>query len=141
MAAFEGPEYGEIEHTIPTDDARVARLSDMFRKGVSGGVVLDLGCGDGRAVDLIRSTGASYVGIDIEQSPEVASRTRSDEHFLTYDGIELPFDQGHFDAIYSNQVFEHVRHPDSLLQEIYRVLKPGGTFVAALSYLGRKLIN
>ncbi|WP_144097270.1 class I SAM-dependent methyltransferase [Croceicoccus sediminis] len=135
MATFEGPEFEELKHTIPTDNAQQANLGEMFKAASGPGLVLDLGCGDGRAVELIRGTGADYVGVDIEQSPEVASRQRTDEQFLTYNGTDLPFGDDHFDAVYSNQVFEHVRHPDRLLCEVLRVLKPGGRFVAALSYL------
>lgn len=132
--AFEGPEFAELSPVLPTDHARVANLDDMFRS-VAVGQVLDLGCGDGRAVELIESTGAHYTGVDIEKSPEVTSRTRSDARFVTFNGVDLPFADASFDVVYSNQVFEHVRHPDRLAAEVRRVLRPHGAFVGALSYL------
>lgn len=135
MAAFEGPEFALLHPFLPADHARTAKLGDLLRAVAHGGRVLDLGCGDGRAVELIESTGAAYVGVDIQQSPEVASRSRIDAQFETFNGVDLPFPDEYFDVVYSNQVFEHVRHPDRLVCEVLRVLKPGGAFVGALSCL------
>lgn len=99
--------------------------------------VLDLGCGIGRTIDTFRSYRAdvAWVGVDIEASPEVASRTRDDATFVTYDGVHLPFDDDHFPLVYSHQVLEHVRHPGPLLVEVARVLEPGGVFIGSTSQL------
>lgn len=99
--------------------------------------VLDLGCGDGRSADLFLNINPKikWVGVDIEDSPEVASRTRDDVEFVTYDGVSLPFADGAFDMVYSYQVFEHVRHPEAVLSEIKRVLRPGGVFIGQTSQL------
>ena len=37
--------------------------------------------------------------------------------------------------MFSRQVFEHVRHPDALMREVARVLKPGGVFFGSVAYL------
>jgi SAM-dependent methyltransferase len=133
-----GPEYALIERTIPGDDSRPrdpeqVLLAYADREGLQ---VLDLGCGDGRAVDLVkRLRDAAYTGVDIEASPEVRSRMREDARFVTYDGVALPFADAAFDVVYSRQVFEHIRHPDTVAAEVCRVLKPGGVFIGSLSYL------
>lgn len=99
--------------------------------------ILDLGCGEGGSFDFFRERipGASWVGLDIADSPEVRARTRGDADFRTYDGERIPFEDAYFDLIYSQQVFEHVRHPERLLREVRRVLKPGGCFVGSTSHL------
>jgi len=99
--------------------------------------VLDLGCGAGNSIDLFRSInpGISWFGVDVESSPEGKLRTRTDGDFSTYDGVNLPYEENFFDFIYSNQVLEHVRHPDALLKDVFRVLKPGGYFTGSASYL------
>ena len=98
---------------------------------------LDLGCGDCRSIELFQALlpDASWRGVDIEVSPEVASRQVVDERVDTFDGINLPYPDRQFDLIYSRQVFEHVRHPDALAREVARVLRPGGVFLGEVSYL------
>lgn len=133
-----GPEYPLIEQAIPNDHSRPAGPSEMLKKyGAGSKHVLDLGCGDGRGLDEVRKfiPEAAYVGVDIEVSPEVSSRIRDDGEFLTYDGVNLPFEDQTFDLVYSSQVFEHIRHPDQVASEVRRVLKPGGWFVGSLSNL------
>ena len=99
--------------------------------------ILDLGCGAGNSIDLFSGINPEikWFGVDIEGSPEGKLRKRIDGDFKTYDGINLPYDDNFFDFIYSHQVFEHVRHPDDLLKEVFRVLKPGGYFTGSVSYL------
>lgn len=109
--------------------------------------ILDLGCGDGKKIDRILNMvpGSQYVGVDIEDSPEVNSRTVSDDRLHSYDGINLPFAENTFDIVFSRQVFEHVRHQEILLRDIRRVLKPNGWFIGSLSglepYHSRSIFN
>ena len=109
---------------------RVGNMSQSAR-------VLDLGCGDGRAVDFLRELcpEIDYVGVDISGSPQVLSRRRTDATFVSYDGVNIPFPDNYFDLVYSNQVLEHVRHPDALSREITRILKPGAEIIASVSFL------
>ena len=99
--------------------------------------VMDLGCGAGNSVDLFRiyNPTVRWVGLDIENSPEVSARRRTDAEFFSFDGVNIPFDDDYFDLIYCNQVFEHVRHPIALLKEVKRVLKPNGYFVGSTSHM------
>lgn len=109
--------------------------------------LLDLGCGTGGVRPTLEKLvpGMKYKGIDIGESPEVNSRTEVLPDILEYDGVNIPFDDGYFDVVYSQQVFEHVRHQEQLLQDIKRVLKPGGYFVGSLSglepYHSRSIFN
>ena len=98
--------------------------------------VLDLGCGEGNSEAKFKacSQDMQWYGLDIDESPEVNSRSK-EGNFYTFDGINIPFEDNYFDIIYSNQVFEHVRYPEALLVEINRVLKPGAYFVGSVSYL------
>jgi SAM-dependent methyltransferase len=99
--------------------------------------VMDLGCGAGDSVDVFRSVEprVRWVGVDIERSPEVAARTRTDAEFVTFDGVRLPFEDGSFDFVYCKQVLEHVRAPGPLIAEVARVLGPGGWFAGSTSQL------
>jgi SAM-dependent methyltransferase len=112
-------------------------LADDYIPRIASGSVIDLGCGAGHSVVQFRNVDPSvhWVGVDVESSPEVASRRRTDAEFVTFDGVHLPFDDASFDAVYCKQVLEHVREPGPLLAEVARVLRPGGAFAGSTSQL------
>ena len=112
-------------------------LADDYIPRLAPGSVIDLGCGAGDSVVQFRNVNPSvrWVGVDVERSPEVASRRRTDAEFVTFDGVHLPFEDGSFDAVYCKQVLEHVREPEPLLAEVARVLRPGGLLAGSTSQL------
>lgn len=101
--------------------------------------LLDVGCGRGESFQELTDTGLQidWTGCDIEDSDEVNARSISDseQHFVTFDGVHLPFPDNSFDVVFSRQVFEHVESPEALLQEIARVLKPEGFCIGSVSQL------
>jgi len=121
--------------TVSTDASFYAKKDPVLRTGKPK--VLDLGCGAGNSIDLFKSInpGICWFGVDVATSPEGKDRRRSDGKFETFDGMHLPYSDNYFDLIYSQQVFEHVRYPDALFQEVVRVLKPGHYFTGSVSYL------
>lgn len=135
-------QWEELSDVIPNDHARQITseyyIHTELKQLAPGSRVLDLGCGTGGSAQKITNAnpGIEWIGIDIESSPEVDARAPDDERtFLTFDGVNLPFETGEIDAIYSHQVLEHVRHPEPLLREVTRVLIPGGAFVGSTSNL------
>ena len=123
-----GDDLGDLLGTrIPGDHSRQV-LADHYAARLRPAKVMDLGCGAGDSVDLFRvaNPDVRWVGVDIEESPEVAERTRGDAEFVTFDGEHLAFDDGSFELIYCKQVLEHVERPRELLREVARVLEPGG---------------
>lgn len=132
-----GDDLGDLLGTrIPGDHSRQV-LADHYAARLRAQKVMDLGCGVGDSVELFRGVdpGVRWVGVDIEESPEVAERTRGDAEFVTFDGEHLPFDDGSFELVYCKQVLEHVRHPEPLLAEVARVLAPGGWLAGSTSHL------
>lgn len=133
--------YDYLKDSIPSDDSKQSSDKEVAERLISGGHItkriLDLGCGIGSSVDFFRkiAPSAKWIGVDIEESPEVVARDRDDAEFMTYDGVNLPFPDEHFDIIYSHQVFEHVRFPEALLSEVKRVLTKKGVFVGQTSHL------
>jgi ubiquinone/menaquinone biosynthesis C-methylase UbiE len=97
------------------------------------GRVLDWGCGYGQVTALLRDEGVDVVPFDYREGipePTVAPLERYPEieAQLSPDPVVLPFEDRSFDTVLSCGVLEHVEHPDASLDEIRRVLRPGGTF-------------
>jgi SAM-dependent methyltransferase len=99
--------------------------------------LLDLGCGGGGsyAVFSAKRWGIRWVGVDILDSEEVISRPSTSAPFIAFDGVHIPLPDNAVDIGYSRQVFEHVRHPELLIADVHRVLRPGGFFVGSTSHL------
>lgn len=92
------------------------------------GKVLEPGCGEGRGIALLSPKADTYMALDkindvIEvlkpKYPKVDFRQMV---FPPFDGLE----DNSFDTVISFQVIEHIKDDRLFLQEIYRVLKPGG---------------
>ena len=109
---------------VLADDYVVGRYAELAARG-EGDRVLDLGCGAGDSVEQFRSLhpGVRWVGVDVEESPEVARRTRTDAEFRTFDGHSIPEEDGAVDWLYCKQVLEHVPEPAPLIADVARVLR------------------
>ncbi len=92
--------------------------------------VLEVGCGAG--CDLLQFVrhGAIATGIDITPghlrlaSQRLGNRAR----LCLADATSIPFEQGAFDYVYSHGVVHHIPDARRAIQEILRVLRPGGRF-------------
>lgn len=105
-------------------------LKRVVGDSVLNGNWLDIGCGSG-GISAELSIQANYVtGIDPEpwQRWDDYQRDRLNLTFkkMGYQEMEALLGECSMDVVICNQVYEHVDNPDALLQQIYRVLKPGG---------------
>jgi SAM-dependent methyltransferase len=88
-------------------------------------VCLDLGCGSGIYRGLLEHAGYRWVGVDYgdQRAPILA------------DAHVLPFCANTFDLVVSLAVLEHIRYPHVMVNEVNRVLRPGGVFFGSVTYL------
>ncbi|MEO1254626.1 MAG: class I SAM-dependent methyltransferase [Bacteroidota bacterium] len=114
---------------IPSDNVIHQRLLSAYHhaKTFVNGDLLELGCGEGRGVELLAPLAKSYIGIDKIQSViEALSKNYPDYTFIS--GVFPPFSfpDDSFDTIVTFQVIEHVKNDEEFVREIHRVLRPGG---------------
>lgn len=90
-------------------------------------VLLNLGAGlaSHSEVRVFKGEVAKVIGADID--PIVLENEELDEAAIIEEGV-LPFPNNHFDIVLSDFVLEHVENPLHFMHEVYRVLKPGGSF-------------
>ncbi|WP_458413192.1 class I SAM-dependent methyltransferase [Schinkia sp. CFF1] len=98
-------------------------------------VALDLGCGTGIYSLELAKYGLDVIGIDIsskmiKQARNKASDAKHKITFLEGDFHHLPFEDEHFDLVFTNITIEFATKPKLVICEAMRVLKKGGRFVA-----------
>jgi ubiquinone/menaquinone biosynthesis C-methylase UbiE len=99
---------------------------------VPSGQVLDLGCNNGYGSYKLSQYGHDVIGVDVSSDALADAKRRfsaANLEFRQVSGLELPFESDRFDLITSFQVIEHIVEMNPYLNEIRRVLKPGGTVV------------
>jgi SAM-dependent methyltransferase len=103
-----------------------------------GDTVLDIGCSQGIASIILGREGFTVTGIDIQPSridyavadlENEPEDVRSRVQFLVGNGVHIDVDDDSIDTVLLGEVIEHLSVPERLLEEIRRVLKPGGRVV------------
>lgn len=95
--------------------------------------VLDLGCGNGRLLQIFEDQDIEYIGIDnSEKLIKIAKEKYPQKNFQVADALNLPFPDNCFDKIYSVAVLHHIPSIElrfQFLKEAKRTLRPGGLLV------------
>ena len=112
----------------------------LYRRYIGEGPrrILDVGCGDGRFLELLRDYGAPEwqpVGIDIDEAAVARARARGFEARVCrvedFEGAD-----GTFDGVIMLQLIEHVEDPARVAERVAGLLRPGGVFVVETPNLG-----
>jgi SAM-dependent methyltransferase len=93
-----------------------------------GGSVLDLGCGSGGFLSVVKSPSWKLYGVEISESAAKVARERCGAEVFVGNIVDAPFPPASFDAITCFNVFEHVYEPREVLRKVAEWLKPGGVF-------------
>ena len=92
--------------------------------------LLDIGSGRGNYVSAFERRNFEAFGVD-KRAEDIGDYRKEAQRIFTcdLDKERLPFKDDMFDVVFSKSVIEHIYSTEHMLQEIYRVLTPGGTVV------------
>ncbi|HQQ96908.1 MAG TPA: class I SAM-dependent methyltransferase [Cyclobacteriaceae bacterium] len=114
---------------LPSDNPLHQRLLKPYlvAPGIIRGDLLEIGCGEGRGIAHLLPAVTSYAAIDkIAAAVERLRQQYPAGKFVSGHLPPLPYPNNSFDAIVTFQVIEHIQDDILFLQEIHRVLRPGG---------------
>lgn len=116
--ALEHTQFGATAELTPLLADALAGLTEPAR-------IMDVGCGEGGTLQALRGTAGTLFGIELSH---VRARIARDRHHdvVVADGLHLPCADGAMSLLISRHVLEHVPDDTEALQEMRRVLRPGG---------------
>jgi SAM-dependent methyltransferase len=99
----------------------------------AGKRVLDVACGEGYGSALLAARAEYVTGVDVSREAVGHARAtypdRENLEFIAASCTELPFPDASFDTVVSFETIEHIEAQEAFLDQVARVLKPGGVFV------------
>jgi len=109
---------------------QVAFLRSQLR---AGDTYIEIGCGDAAVTQALAPFVQAAIGVDVTPVLIGQASAPANFRFVQTNGTDLALDTDCADLVYSNQLMEHL-HPDDAerqLQEVCRVLKPGGAYICS----------
>ena len=106
---------------------RMEEITAEFSRFRKNNRLLDIGCGAGTLLAAARKNGWNAQGLDVSASAVKHVRNLG---FEVYEGElqDAAFPSEHFDVVTAAELLEHLIDPQPLLQEVARILRPGGLF-------------
>lgn len=126
-----GNSYGQYIHQ------QEKAILSQWLEGIQSEDILELGCGTGRLLDFAQT------GIDFSASMlQVAAKKYPNHRLIPGDITQLPFYTPQFQAVFSTHVFMHldIGSIRKTIQEVHRVLRPGGLFIFDVPNLWRRKV-
>lgn len=116
-------------HYAPTIAPQDGRVQAIVGEIGSAQCILDAGCGKGRYAALIKQHLPNIEVHAVDVSEEMLRHVAPGIHTQTASVQNLPYDEAKFDLVYCVETLEHVPNPQAAIDEMIRVLKPGGRLV------------
>lgn len=109
--------------SMPENELDLAELL-----GPGSGWCLDLGCGTGLYLDVIRSTGRTPLGLDLSGDQLRLARRRGAD-LVRADAANLPFRADTMETVAAIWISTDVDDFGRMMRDVARILRPGGTFI------------
>jgi 2-polyprenyl-3-methyl-5-hydroxy-6-metoxy-1,4-benzoquinol methylase len=108
---------------------------------ITGGDILDVGCGDGLFLEMAQQNGWGGYGTDVSAYATGFASKRIGQNVFCGEIWDAGFNEQSFDVITLWHVLEHTTSPMRTLQEVRKVLKPDGLLVLAVPNLNDRLMQ
>ncbi|KKR10287.1 MAG: hypothetical protein A3D24_02455 [Candidatus Blackburnbacteria bacterium RIFCSPHIGHO2_02_FULL_39_13] len=127
--------YSEVVPKIMEEKGReqiarqIASIIKFHTKKSDRAMLLDIGCSTGVVTKHLSQYFKYSVGIDADESAIRKAKkayVKKNLEFLLMNAENTRYKDNYFDVIVLNQVYEFVNNQKALVNEIYRILKPGG---------------
>src|SRR4030095_1466736 len=118
-------EYLRDEYTASrkAKSGKIVRILQREMQNPVRAVIADIGCSEGHITESLSKEFALVVGLDIDYPSAWAGKFL----FVQADGSLLPLASDKFDGVVINHILEHAASPSLLLNEVWRVIQPGGS--------------
>lgn len=131
--AFNEQRYGTMDRAamgVEGDD-RISLMLKLVRKhGSPGKKILDVGCTDGFLSRFFKDMGLYAIGVDASASAIETAKSVCDEAYVAEMGSQpLPIPDGTLDLVWAGEVIEHVFDTEFFVEDLRRVLAPGGKLI------------
>jgi SAM-dependent methyltransferase len=111
---------------------RQKRIEQFVKKGR----ILDIGCGRGEFLSLMKNRGWEAIGLELNEETAWNARNAFGLEIWTDSLADARFEDNSFDVITLWHVLEHLPNPVLTIEECRRILKPSGLIVIALPHFG-----
>jgi ubiquinone/menaquinone biosynthesis C-methylase UbiE len=137
--------YSDINKSLYDKDHRLVKskkilavLCDIHELQLATCRVLELGCSTGMNANFLAEYCGECIGIDIDEKALRYARDHAHPRvgFIYGDAMNIPFPDNCYDVVVCNHVYEHVPDSGQMMEEIFRILRPGGVcyFAAGNKY-------
>jgi SAM-dependent methyltransferase len=126
-------DHRAFDSWIPLQRYWQRRRFSIIQSFAPEGLILDIGCGSSRIVQAL----PHVVGVDLALRKLRWLRAPG-RHLMQADMKRLPFRDGAFDAVICSEVIEHIPRDQVHLEELVRVIRPGGQLVLGTPDYGRR---
>lgn len=121
---------GKGYNNTRTADPNIAKQLHQLLQPSKEGTYLDIGCGTGNYLKALSDMGVSFTGADPSDTMlQEAKQKNPNANLVKAKAEDLPFDNDSFDGGMGNFTLHHWDNIQKGLNEIYRILKPGGRFI------------
>lgn len=108
------------------------RRMKRIEKYIRSGRTLDVGCGRGLFLHILKLHGWKVTGVEFNEETAAAARKNYNIPVVTAKAMSLSLADGSFDVITLNHVLEHLIDPAEMIRECRRLLRKGGLLVASV---------